>query len=992
MKKAISAKAYKTLIDYYIESLEKEDMLSITFNASDINKKFLINPSQKETLFCQDKEQITLPISIFPESFTKKRNNNEKQKSIFYGYPLFVNTDGTISPLFFMELTSTTQKDSLVLFKKTKPELNHSILSSFGFEIEEIHKLRLEIKEKTFDEQITEILDLLHLPRTHITSTLDTQQLQPSNTPQILNKTILYMGERTGITRNLIQELYRLKQRPYDEIRSTSLGFFLGEKIYKNPKKTPEKQLLEVFALNNSQQEAVKHALTQPLTVVTGPPGTGKSQVVLNIIANAVYQNKTVLFSSKNNKAVDVVREKLQPVLTKPLIVRMGAEPHRKEAKEVLSKLFPHTNTQNMTENIDKQTHKLSQILAEITVINNHIQQMQKINNNIDKAQDEMYLLLQKITPEMYHMCKEEDFKKIDIIFLEKKLKNLVDKPSLFYKLIKKLFPKKHDKKLQKLFKNSYSLLSPKCQTYFKKIDTNFIDDINKSLHLILFASKITHKKENIRQLEKNLKTFEPTADLHNKLNILRNEYTKISRSIFDLYWLNKLNATRSIDQEAVTKFLSASEQLQNYVEGVSFKKLYLEWKKKTQKILGFLPIWVITNLSAKNSIPLEKNLFDILIIDEASQCDIASALPLFYRARNAVIIGDPKQLKHISLIDQGQDKHIADENIIKDLFTDYSYTKNSLYTLADKISISNRDKPILLDEHYRCARNIITFSNEYFYEKLLHVLTDELRLKPSVDQLAHDIIWYDVPGKTIRNESSYNIQEADYVVELLKKLTKMCGPTVSYGVVTFFRAQMELISQKINSAENLQNMNITVGTAHKFQGDEKDIIIFSPAVSSGIKACTLAWIHSTSQLLNVAITRAKTAVLVVGDKKTCLKAKGVLGELVSYAQNPRTNNALNTSGKRLLYNRLQENKIRIIPGHFVRCKNDKKYEIDFALFINKNKYALEIIDNPGDEYASFDFNRYNDLRFEGWRIRRLENKEIPDNIDDLVKNIKRLC
>ncbi len=439
MKRAISAKAYKTLIDYYIESLEKEDMLSITFNISDINKKFIINPSQKETLFCEGKEQITLPISIFPESFTKKRNNNEKQKSIFYGYPLVVNTDGTISPLFFTELTSTTQKDSLVLLKKTKSELNHSILSAFGFEIEEIHKLRLEIKEKTFDEQITTILDLLHLPRTHIKSTLDIQQLQPSNTPQILNKTILYMGERTGITRNLIQELYRLKQRPYDEIKATSLGFFLGEKVYKNPK-TPEKQLLEVFALNNSQQEAVKNALTQPLTVVTGPPGTGKSQVVLNIIANAVYQNKTVLFSSKNNKAVDVVREKLQPVLTKPLIVRMGAEPHRKEAKEVLSKLFPHTNTQNMSEQITKQTHKLSQILAEITVINNHIQKLQEINNNIDKAQDEIYLLLQKIPPDMYHMCKEEDFKKIDILSLEHNLKNLVDNPSLFYKLIKKLY------------------------------------------------------------------------------------------------------------------------------------------------------------------------------------------------------------------------------------------------------------------------------------------------------------------------------------------------------------------------------------------------------------------------------------------------------------------------------------------------------------------------------------------------------------------------
>jgi len=992
MKKHISTKTYKALIDYYIGSLEKEDMFSITFNMSDNNKKFIINPFQKETFFYDNNEQITLPRSILPESFNQKRNNNQKQKSIFYGYPLVVSTDGTISPLFFTELNITTQEDSVVFLKKTKPEFNHSILSTFGFEIEEIHKLRLEIQENNFYEQITAILDLLNLPRAHITSNLDTQQLQPSSNPQILNKTILYTGERTGITRNLIQELRRIKQRPREELRATSLRFFLGEKIQKKPENPLAKQLIEVFPLNKSQQQAVEHALTRPFTAITGPPGTGKSQVVLNIIANAVYQNKTVLFSSKNNKAVDVVREKLQPVLTKPLIVRMGAELHRKEAKEALSKLFPHINTQNMSEQITKQTSILTKISNEITIINNHIQQMQEINNVIDKAQDEIYLFLQKIPPELHSICKEYDFKKIDMLSLERNLKNLGDKPSLFHKLIKKIFPKKHEKKLQQLFQTCYNKLSPKCQVYFKKTNIDCEDDINKALHEILFATQITHAKESIRQLEKNLATFEPTAELHKRLNHLQSEYTKISRIIFDLYWLNKLNATSSDDQEAVTKFLCVSEQLEKYVDATAFKKLYLEWKKKMQQILGFLPVWVITNLSARNSIPLEKNLFDILIIDEASQCDIASALPLFYRAKNVVIIGDPKQLKHISLISQEQDKQIADENNIKHLFTNYSYTKNSLYDLAEKTSIENKDQPILLDEHYRCARNIITFSNEYFYGKLLHVLTDELRLKPSDEQLTHDIIWYDVCGKTIRAGSSYNIEEADYVVGLLKQLTKMCGPNVSYGVVTFFRAQMELISQKINSIEDLRNMDITVGTAHRFQGDEKDVIIFSPAVSSGIKDCTLAWIHSTSQLLNVAITRAKTTVLVVGDKKTCLKAKGVLGELVSYAQSPRTDNVLNTDGKRLLYNRLHESKIRIIPGYWVRCKNNKNYRIDFALFIHKSKYALEIIDNLQDKHDSFDYDRYTALRSEGWKIRQFKNQEILDNLEVLVKHIQRLC
>ncbi|MBN2602659.1 MAG: AAA family ATPase [Candidatus Thermoplasmatota archaeon] len=991
MGKNISAENFKSLVDYYIDSLEKEDMFSITFNIGDNNKKFVINPSKKEIFFYENNERIKLPRSILPETFTEKIINTQKQKSVFYGYPLVINTYDKISPLFFIELTVTTQENSLVLLKKTKTEINHAILSTFGFEIEEIHKLRLEIQENNFDEQITAILDLLHLPKTHISSTLDTKLPGEFQTPQILNKTILYTGERTGITRNLIRELRRLKQLPYGEVIATSLGFFLGEKIQKNSKKALTKQLLEVFPLNNSQQQAVEHALTYPLTVITGPPGTGKSQVVLNIIANAVFQDKTILFSSKNNKAVDVVREKLQPVLTKPLIVRMGAELYRKEAKETISKLFPHTNVQNLDEQISKQTHILIQISNEISIVNNHIQKMREISNAIDETQDKMYLILQNFPPEMYQICKEENFKKIDVSNLENNLKNFDENPNLLYKLMRKIFPKKYNKKIQQLFKTCYSALGAESQVYFEK--TFDQDNVKKILHWILSAAQIVSAKKNIIQLKKDLTEFEPTDKLHDKLNHLRSERTKISRTIFDLYWLGKLNATDSFDQEAVARFLYVSEQLEKYIDATTFRKLYSEWKKKIQQILCFLPVWVITNLSARNSIPLENNLFDILIIDEASQCDIASALPLFYRAKNVVIIGDPKQLKHISLISQDQDIQIADKNNIKHLFNDYSYVKNSLYDLADKTSIANKVKPILLDEHYRCTRNIISFSNEHFYEKLLHIHTDELRLKPSTEQLAHGIIWRDVCGKTIRSESSYNIEEADVVVENLKQLTKTCGPNVSYGVVTFFRAQMELIRQKIESIENLKTMDITIGTSHRFQGDEKDVIIFSPAVSSGVKDCTLKWIHSTSQLLNVAITRAKTTVMVIGDKKTCLKAKGVLGELVSYVEVPRQDcSVLDTDCKQTFYNGLHKNKIRTIPGYSVRCKNNKKYQIDFALFVNKSKYALDILDTFQDEYSSFDFNRYNDLRSEGWKIRQIQSNEILNNFDGLIENMKRLC
>jgi GTPase SAR1 family protein len=169
---------------------------------------------------------------------------------------------------------------------------------------------------------------------------------------------------------------------------------------------------------------------------------------------------------------------------------------------------------------------------------------------------------------------------------------------------------------------------------------------------------------------------------------------------LFENYWFKKLKKTSLSDENHVSRYIDASEKLEKYIEDYSlWKQLVREQESEIQELLSFFPIWVVTNLSAKNSLPLKENLFDLLVIDEASQCDIASALPLFYRAKQVVIIGDPKQLKHISLLRESEDKKVASENKISELYLDYAYSKNSLYDIAER-TIKSRDKsPILLND-----------------------------------------------------------------------------------------------------------------------------------------------------------------------------------------------------------------------------------------------------------------------------------------------------
>ena len=99
-------------------------------------------------------------------------------------------------------------------------------------------------------------------------------------------------------------------------------------------------QITEVVPLNDEQRSAVKSAFRDDLTVVTGPPGTGKSQIVTTVIANAWMRQQSVLFASHNHKAVDVVEERVKDLAGKRLMIRTGRRPGDRQLRnEIISYL-----------------------------------------------------------------------------------------------------------------------------------------------------------------------------------------------------------------------------------------------------------------------------------------------------------------------------------------------------------------------------------------------------------------------------------------------------------------------------------------------------------------------------------------------------------------------------------------------------------------------------------------------------------------------------
>lgn len=92
--------------------------------------------------------------------------------------------------------------------------------------------------------------------------------------------------------------------------------------------------------MNSEQRQAVLQGLSNPLTVITGPPGTGKSQVVTSLLVNAGWLGKTVLFASKNNKAVDVVETRVNALGPRPMLLRLGSSQQRNFQQELAEYLI----------------------------------------------------------------------------------------------------------------------------------------------------------------------------------------------------------------------------------------------------------------------------------------------------------------------------------------------------------------------------------------------------------------------------------------------------------------------------------------------------------------------------------------------------------------------------------------------------------------------------------------------------------------------------
>lgn len=289
--------------------------------------------------------------------------------------------------------------------------------------------------------------------------------------------------------------------------------------------------------------------------------------------------------------------------------------------------------------------------------------------------------------------------------------------------------------------------------------------------------------------------------------------------------------------------------------------------------ILRLFPCWLLSPENVSSMLPLTKNLFDVVIFDEASQVFIENTLPSIYRGKNIVVAGDAKQLRPSTTFMKRYLGGNSDDQ--DDIAVQAALEVDSLLDLAVA-----RYESANLTYHYRSrSSELIDFSNNAFY-------SSALQISPNISKntISRPIERYMVNGKWLDRK---NLAEATKVVELLSEIFKTRKNNESIGIISFNNEQQTCIADLIdaemakkpefraamkkerNRSENGEDSSIFIKNLENVQGDERDIIIFSIGYANNEQGKLYTNFGSLSSeggenRLNVAITRAKTKVMVV--------------------------------------------------------------------------------------------------------------------------------
>lgn len=619
---------------------------------------------------------------------------------------------------------------------------------------------------------------------------------------------------------------------------------------------------------NKSQMDAIFSGIcAKDVFLVMGPPGTGKTTVILEWVKYFVKQEKKrVLVSSQSNKAVDNVLARI--IEDKKIdIIRIGSE------TDIQSEIIPYmfeNKVSKLREYISKHTQKNIDELALIAErwknFSSEINCLIDLNQKVDDKRNQFVTVLRRDLIPIYQPLAQY-YEQYSLV--RQKIKDLEQRINIeFHKI------EKYDRMLsiphKILYGVGYIIRNAKLKKYVSKLDKLQEEEENicslyndlyqlyrtayteiKSTIFLCYYDKYQIRARAIEELKEKFTSVYNKWNLFSGINFDPKEWTN-NNVFYEVNSLIKKEINRTEDlRQAVLMWKTDIESKQNY----ALNEIVLE----SVDLVGATCIGV-------NSQKRFANLdFDVTVIDEAGQIQIHNALVPMSVSNKLIMLGDHKQIPPIA--DQ-ELVSLCEENGVDTTLLGTSLFEKMYNDLPE-------ENKIMLDTQYRMPSEIADTISEWFYNGEYLSADFKKNLRSPIPSLSSSpFVIIDTSGERnrfetkITNSGCRNALEADIIVELVQCISEDKQIDLKeIGVITAYKLQERLIKEKLKGFLQNDFVSEMVATLDSFQGQERNIIIYSFTRSSNVNPNhrRIGFLNELRRL-NVAMTRCKQMLILVGD------------------------------------------------------------------------------------------------------------------------------
>lgn len=1037
---------FRRLCDYYAECVRLDQRSSITATAAD----------EFETIVCMDgalpnSSQLQIRTR---ESWHKWIRKLTEDDYLFVGYPLqrYRWRDAQkgedvdfVSPVFVLPCRTNLQGTDLHLESVGPVRINEGWLERRLKNVDE-RRTFLELcgVDSVSDDGInstawSECARLLN----HFYPDWQVEALDPGRVRSspglaslrkdgIYNRAGLIIPKKWKFTGGLYKELLKLaNETPDEQLDQSALRHFfphdgtesrrdfrpatdsedpkLPANSASNDVRPPDVIGAQVLTLNHEQMAASRAAAEQNLSIVVGPPGTGKSRVVAAVLAQQALLDRSALAASRNHQALEAVVPRVNAITEPwPIMLRL-ARPWGAPADMSMQAAIGQLVSSDLVgdrEHLENVRQALARRIDDHEKTAEVVSQVGEIREALRKRSFDLDELVRLVPKEYRDLATRGHEQLPNEIEINAAIGILADPKPFRWSLTwlwQRLFQKKRlrqglsraiaiDGKMKQVFDRSRKLpamghnATPETITFSRKV-LEFWKPIVQTNEAAFLASELRRQLDALPPTDKACRAAHKTAE----------EVAKLSAESF-LELARQSGAEISDEERCLLANILATIENRSGLDSEADHRRWSEAMRKAFPIfLKHFPLAATTNLSIRRDINLEPAVFDLLVIDEASQCDIASVIPLMFRAKRAMIVGDPMQLSHVTSLSSATDRHLRRQFGVDDIELErFSYRTSSMFHFANTSpSVGSR---VSLRQHHRCHPSIAAYCSETFYKGSWTVLTE--------DTGKQGIQWTDVPddSQPAPGGGALSQQQISHICDELKRLHED-GYKGSLGVVTPFRQQANRLRDAIYQSlpqEFIVTARLLVDTADGFQGDERDIVLFSLVGGETLTDGSLRFLSGGPNRFNVAASRAKQLLHVFGDstwarncnirhirtlaefcdrelaERSKAAQSGFRADLVGPVWEPALAEAMTKAG-------LQFHQQYPACGRF----------LDFALFSDEMKLDVEV---DGETYhrsgsgdrVSDDIRRDQALIASGWTILRFWVYELREDMGRCVEKIKQ--